>query len=134
MGARPAAGSPGDASGLARSFERADQGCGPVPIWWRSGGRLEPARLRGQMEQLRAQGVTQAVVMCLAPAGALYSSLADDPTDPGDSVLPGRGKARGSAEVLVNQISAVRLTLSPYQTNITAYLRPGALLARSPCR
>jgi hypothetical protein len=76
---RPTAAGPGDASVLARSFERADQRYGPVPIWWWSGERLEQARLRWQMEQLCAQGVTQAVVMCLAPRGPLYGSLADDP-------------------------------------------------------
>ena len=79
MGVRPTAAGPGDASVLARSFERADQRYGPVPIWWWSGERLDPARLRWQMEQLCAQGVTQAVVMCLAPRGPLYGSLADDP-------------------------------------------------------
>ena len=79
MGVRPTAVGPGDASVLARSFERADQRYGPVPIWWWSGERLEQARLRWQMEQLCAQGVTQAVVMCLAPRGPLYGSLADDP-------------------------------------------------------
>jgi hypothetical protein len=79
VGAYPTAGRPGHASGLARSFEQADQRYGPVPIWWWSGQRLERARLRWQMEQLCAQGVTQAVVMCLAPRGPLYGSLADDP-------------------------------------------------------
>ena len=37
---------PGDASVLARSFERADQRYGPVPIWWWSGERLERATRR----------------------------------------------------------------------------------------
>ncbi|HEY2240840.1 MAG TPA: hypothetical protein VGI21_18710 [Streptosporangiaceae bacterium] len=79
MGVWPTADSPGDAAMLARGFERADQRYGPVPIWWWSGERLNRARLRWQMEQLCAQGVTQAVVMCLAPRGPLYGSLADDP-------------------------------------------------------
>ena len=79
VGVRPTADSPGDATMLARGFERADQRYGPVPIWWWSGERLDRARLRWQMEQLCAQGVTQAVVMCLAPRGPLYGSLADDP-------------------------------------------------------
>ena len=79
VGAWPTADSPGDAAMLARGFERADQRYGPVPIWWWSGERLDRARLRWQMEQLCAQGVTQAVVMCLAPRGPLYGSLADDP-------------------------------------------------------
>jgi hypothetical protein len=79
VGAWPMADSPGDATVLARGFERPDQRYGPVPIWWWSGERLDPARLRWQLEQLIAQGVTQAVVMCLAPRGPLYGSLADDP-------------------------------------------------------
>jgi len=79
LGVRSTAAGPGDASVLARGFERADPRYGPVPIWWWSGGRLERARLRWQMEQLCAQGVTQAVVMGLAPRGPLYGSLADDP-------------------------------------------------------
>ncbi|HEY2521707.1 MAG TPA: hypothetical protein VGJ19_16460 [Streptosporangiaceae bacterium] len=79
MGAWPTADSPGDATRLARGFERPDPRYGPVPIWWWSGERLDQARLRWQLEQLCAQGVTQAVVMCLAPRGPLYGSLADDP-------------------------------------------------------
>jgi hypothetical protein len=79
VGAWPRAGTAGDAAVLGRNFERADRQYGPVPIWWWSGDRLERARLRWQMEQLCAQGVTQAVVMCLAPRGPLYGSLADDP-------------------------------------------------------
>ena len=79
MSVWPTADSPGDATMLAQSFERVDHRYGPVPIWWWSGERLDRARLRWQMEQLCAQGVTQAVVMCLAPRGPLYGSLADDP-------------------------------------------------------
>jgi hypothetical protein len=79
VGGWPTADSPGDVTLLARGFEQADQRYGPVPIWWWSGERLDRARLRWQMEQLCAQGVTQAVVMCLAPRGPLYGSLADDP-------------------------------------------------------
>lgn len=52
---------------------------GPVPIWWWSGDTLTRERLRWQMEQLRSQGVAQAVIMNLAPSGPLYGSLADDP-------------------------------------------------------
>lgn len=51
----------------------------PVPIWWWSGDALDPQRLRWQMEQLLAGGVRSAVVMNLAPSGALYGALADDP-------------------------------------------------------
>ncbi|NKQ55833.1 hypothetical protein HFP15_23435 [Amycolatopsis sp. K13G38] len=51
----------------------------PLPIWWWSGARVRRDRLRWQMEQLISQGVRQAVVMCLAPTGPLFGSLADDP-------------------------------------------------------
>jgi hypothetical protein len=64
---------------LVRRFENPAPSYGPVPLWWWSGERLEPARLRWQMEQLVAQNVRQAVVMNLAPTGPLYGALADDP-------------------------------------------------------
>ncbi|MGI6873946.1 hypothetical protein [Amycolatopsis sp. 3B14] len=51
----------------------------PLPIWWWSGGRVTGDRVRWQMEQLVSQGVRQAVVMCLAPTGPMFGSLADDP-------------------------------------------------------
>jgi hypothetical protein len=71
--------SPRNVFDLAARFADVDTSYGPVPIWWWSGARLERDRLRWQMEQLVAGGVTQAVVMCLAPRGPLYGSLADDP-------------------------------------------------------
>ncbi|HVV13255.1 hypothetical protein [Amycolatopsis sp.] len=51
----------------------------PLPIWWWSGARVTRDRLRRQMERLTAQGVRQAVVMCLAPTGPMFGSVADDP-------------------------------------------------------
>jgi hypothetical protein len=51
----------------------------PLPLWWWSGAAVTRERLRRQMEHLVAQGVRQAVVMCLAPTGPTYGSLADDP-------------------------------------------------------
>ncbi|NGN64712.1 hypothetical protein G5C51_12470 [Streptomyces sp. A7024] len=51
----------------------------PLPIWWWSGAEITRDRLRWQMEQLVSQGVRQAVVMGLAPAGPMFGSLADDP-------------------------------------------------------
>lgn len=51
----------------------------PTPIWWWSGDRLDPRRLRWQLERLVEGGVRNAVVMNLAPAGPLYGALADDP-------------------------------------------------------
>lgn len=64
---------------LVARFERPSVRYGPVPLWWWSGERLDPERLRWQMEQLIQQGVWQAVVMNLAPTGPLYGALADDP-------------------------------------------------------
>ncbi|HLL64918.1 MAG TPA: hypothetical protein VK453_04115 [Micromonosporaceae bacterium] len=64
---------------LVERFERVDETYGPVPIWWWSGAPLRRDRLRWQMEQLRSQGVSQAVIMCLAPRGPLFGALADDP-------------------------------------------------------
>ncbi len=52
---------------------------GPLPIWWWSGARVTRERLRWQMEQLVAGGVRQAVVLCLAPTGPMFGSVADDP-------------------------------------------------------
>ncbi|MBO0827513.1 MAG: hypothetical protein J2P24_07005 [Streptosporangiales bacterium] len=63
---------------LAR-FTKPGKEFGPLPLWWWSGAEVTRDRLRRQMEQLSAQGVHQAVVMCLAPTGPLYGSLADDP-------------------------------------------------------
>lgn len=51
----------------------------PVPVWWWSGAKVTRERLRRQMEQFLSQGVRQAVVMSLAPAGPMFGSLADDP-------------------------------------------------------
>jgi hypothetical protein len=70
---------PRNAGELADRFGTLDPAYGPVPIWWWSGGRLDRERLRWQMSQLVEGGVQQAVVMCLAPRGPLYGSLADDP-------------------------------------------------------
>jgi len=51
----------------------------PVPIWWWSGERLEPDRLKWQLEQFAEAGVHNVVVFNLAPSGPRYGSLADDP-------------------------------------------------------
>jgi hypothetical protein len=65
---------------LADRFQTPNaQQFGPVPIWWWSGDKVTRERLRWQMEQLLSQGVAQAVIMNLAPAGPLYGALADDP-------------------------------------------------------
>lgn len=64
---------------LIHAFEEPQPLHSPLPMWWWSGARLDPDRLRWQMDQLVSGGVRQAVVMNLAPTGPLYGSLADDP-------------------------------------------------------
>lgn len=39
----------------------------PTPVWWWSGERLDPGRLRGQMERLLAGGVKNLLIMNLLP-------------------------------------------------------------------
>lgn len=70
---------PYDPNLLLERFTRPPAEYGPLPIWWWSGARVTRERLRWQMEQLVTHGVHQAVVMCLAPTGPLFGSLADDP-------------------------------------------------------
>jgi len=52
---------------------------GPLPIWWWSGATVTRERLRWQLERMVAGGIRQAVVMCLAPTGPMFGSVADDP-------------------------------------------------------
>ncbi|SDM28783.1 hypothetical protein [Allokutzneria albata] len=63
---------------LARFTDPAPE-YGPLPIWWWSGAKVTRERLREQMEKLVAGGVRQAVVLCLAPTGPMFGSVADDP-------------------------------------------------------
>jgi hypothetical protein len=63
---------------LARFTDPAPE-FGPLPLWWWSGAPVNRARLRTQMGRLADQGVRQAVVMCLAPAGPMFGAVADDP-------------------------------------------------------
>ncbi|HEY3682190.1 MAG TPA: hypothetical protein VGL93_04085 [Streptosporangiaceae bacterium] len=63
---------------LARFADPAPE-FGPLPLWWWSGAPVDRARLRTQMGRLADQGVRQAVVMCLAPAGPMFGAVADDP-------------------------------------------------------
>ncbi|WP_428938671.1 hypothetical protein [Fontivita pretiosa] len=51
----------------------------PAPIWWWSGEKLSVDRMRWQMDQLRAMGIRNVVVLNLAPNGPLFGSVADDP-------------------------------------------------------
>jgi hypothetical protein len=70
--------SPEVADLLARFTDPAPQ-YGPLPIWWWSGAPVTRERLRWQLEKLVAGGIRQAVVLCLAPTGPMFGSVADDP-------------------------------------------------------
>ena len=67
------------ASELLARFTNPAAEYGPLPLWWWSGATLTRPRLRQQLERLLEQGVTQAVVISLAPAGPTCGCLADDP-------------------------------------------------------
>lgn len=64
---------------LFEAFQRADPVYSPVPLWWWSGERLDPERLRWQLERYVEGGVFNLVIMNLAPTGPLYGKPADDP-------------------------------------------------------
>lgn len=64
---------------LYEQFADPPRAYSPVPIWWWSGERLEPQRLRWQLEQCVAAGIYNLVLLNLAPTGPLYGCDADDP-------------------------------------------------------
>ncbi len=66
-------------SELYERFKNPSKHFSPVPIWWWSGDRLDPARLRWQLERFVEGGVYNLIVLNLAPTGPLYGSDADDP-------------------------------------------------------
>jgi hypothetical protein len=64
---------------LAAVLSEPPKAFSPVPIWWWSGEKLDPARLRWQLERFVEGGVYQLVVLNLAPAGSDHGCDADDP-------------------------------------------------------
>lgn len=64
---------------LEKRFDDPPRSFSPVPIWWWSGDRLDPERLRWQLERFAEGGIYNLVVMNLAPTSPLYGSDADDP-------------------------------------------------------
>jgi hypothetical protein len=64
---------------LATVLNEPPKAFSPVPIWWWSGEKLDPARLRWQLERFVEGGVYQLVVLNLAPAGSDHGCDADDP-------------------------------------------------------
>ncbi len=70
---------PSNLDPLLSTFARPPRDFSPVPIWWWSGERVEPDRLRWQLEQFAAGGVYNLIVLNLASAGPMYGCDADDP-------------------------------------------------------
>ncbi len=66
-------------SELYERFKNPSKRFSPVPIWWWSGERLDPARLRWQLERFVEGGIYNLIVLNLAPTGPLYGADADDP-------------------------------------------------------
>ncbi|WP_320668999.1 hypothetical protein [Patulibacter defluvii] len=64
---------------LLERFQAPDRRFFPTPIWWWSGERLDPARLRWQMERLAAGGALNLVVMNLLPTVPEMGKTRDDP-------------------------------------------------------
>ncbi|WP_199566492.1 hypothetical protein [Streptomyces corynorhini] len=64
---------------LLTRFTEPESRFGPLPIWWWSGATITREELRRQLREMVSQGIRQAVVMCLAPTGPMFGSLADDP-------------------------------------------------------
>lgn len=64
---------------MAEQFKHPPKAYSPAPIWWWSGDRLEPDRLRYQMDRFAEGGIYNLVILNLAPAGPLYGSDADKP-------------------------------------------------------
>lgn len=64
---------------LEKRFDDPPRGFSPVPIWWWSGDRLDPERLRWQLERFAEGGIYNLVVMNLAPTGPMFGSDPDDP-------------------------------------------------------
>src|SRR5690349_8332405 len=62
-----------------QQFAEPDPRFSPAPIWWWSGQPLEIGRMRWQMDQLRAMGICNVVILNLAPSGVLFGCDADDP-------------------------------------------------------
>ncbi|MDQ3856420.1 MAG: hypothetical protein M3281_08530, partial [Chloroflexota bacterium] len=64
---------------LHETFRNPPRTHSPVPIWWWSGERLNPERLRWQLERFAEGGVYNLIVLNLAPTGPLYGKDPDDP-------------------------------------------------------
>lgn len=69
----------GSADTLYASFASPSKAYSPVPIWWWSGERIEPARLRWQLERFVEGGIFNLIVLNLAPTSPLYGSDPDAP-------------------------------------------------------
>ncbi|GAA3558550.1 hypothetical protein GCM10022197_12350 [Microlunatus spumicola] len=52
---------------------------GPTPLWWWSGGEVTSERMRWQLQRFAEGGITNLVVINLAPAGPIFAARADVP-------------------------------------------------------
>lgn len=52
---------------------------GPTPLWWWSGAEVTSDRMRWQLRTFAAGGITNLVVINLAPAGPIFAARADEP-------------------------------------------------------
>ena len=64
---------------IESAFANPPRSFSPVPTWWWSGERVEPDRLRWQMQQYAAGGIYNLIVLNLAAAGPMHGCDADDP-------------------------------------------------------
>lgn len=64
---------------LIETFRQPPRSFSPVPTWWWSGERIDPERLRWQMQQYANGGVYNLIVLNLAAAGPMHGCEADDP-------------------------------------------------------
>ncbi len=60
-------------------FAEPPRSYGPTPFWWWSGEPVTAERVRWQMEQFRAGGVRELVLINLAPTGPMYGADPDQP-------------------------------------------------------
>jgi hypothetical protein len=64
---------------LLKEFRDPPRDYTPVPIWWWSGGRIEPARIQQELQQFARGGVFNVMILNLASGGPMYGCDADDP-------------------------------------------------------
>ena len=64
---------------LRKLFSEPPPTFGPTPLWWWSGAEVTSERMRWQLRQFAEGGITNLVVINLAPAGPIFAAHADVP-------------------------------------------------------